>query len=125
MNDDLNPWKDRVPYLTTPPILPETTYTYEFPIKHAGTYWYHSHTGLQEQRGVFGSIVIEPTVPSVKTDIDQVVVLSDWTDENPDEVLRTLKSGSDYYSLKKGSMQSLLRSLGLIPRRLRRMKKKY
>ncbi len=99
--------QDGVPYLTTPPILPETTYTYEFPIKHSGTYWYHSHTGLQEQRGVFGSIVIEPTVPSVKSDIDYVVVLSDWTDENPDEVLRTLKSGSDYYSLKKGSMQSL------------------
>jgi FtsP/CotA-like multicopper oxidase with cupredoxin domain len=99
--------QDGVPYVTTPPILPGTTFTYEFPIKHAGTYWYHSHTGLQEQRGVFGSIVIEPAVPSVKTDIDHVVVFSDWTDENPDEVLRTLKSGSDYYSLKKGSMQSL------------------
>jgi FtsP/CotA-like multicopper oxidase with cupredoxin domain len=99
--------QDGVPYLTTPPIQPETTYTYEFPLKHSGTYWYHSHTGLQEQRGVYGSIVIEPAVPSVKKDIDHVVVFSDWTDENPDEVLRTLKSSNDYYSLKKGSMQSL------------------
>jgi CopA family copper-resistance protein len=100
--------QDGVPYLTTPPILPGTTYTYEFPVKHSGTYWYHSHTGLQEQRGVFGSIVFEPHSTNIKTDLDHVVVISDWTDENPDEVLRTLKSGNDYYSLKKGSMQSLL-----------------
>jgi FtsP/CotA-like multicopper oxidase with cupredoxin domain len=100
--------QDGVPYLTTPPILPGTTYTYEFPIKHSGTYWYHSHTGLQEQRGVFGSIVIEPAAPGIQTDQDHVVVFSDWTDENPDEVLRTLKSGNDYYSLKKGSTQSVL-----------------
>jgi CopA family copper-resistance protein len=99
--------QDGVPYLTTPPILPGTTFTYEFPIKHSGTYWYHSHTGLQEQRGVFGSIVIEPEIPDISTDLDHVVMLSDWTDENPDEVLRTLKSGNDYYSLKKGSMQSI------------------
>jgi FtsP/CotA-like multicopper oxidase with cupredoxin domain len=100
-------FQDGVPYVTTPPIMPNTTFTYEFPIKHSGTYWYHSHTGLQEQRGVFGSIVIEPEMPLVKADIDHVVVISDWTDENPDEVLRTLKSGSEYYSFKKGSVQSL------------------
>lgn len=103
--------QDGVPYLTTPPVLPGTTYTYEFPIKHSGTYWYHSHTGLQEQRGVFGSIVIEPGEPGIKTDLDYVVVLSDWTDEDPDEVLRTLKSGSEYYALKKGSMQSFTGAL--------------
>lgn len=99
--------QDGVPYVTTPPIMPGGTFTYEFPITHSGTYWYHSHTGLQEQRGVFGSIVIEPETLPVKVDIDHVVVLSDWTDEDPDEVLRTLKSGSKYYSLKKGSVQSV------------------
>ncbi len=99
--------QDGVPYVTTPPIKPGMTYTYEFPIIHTGTYWYHSHTGLQEQRGVFGSIVIEPEISDMKTDIDHVVVLSDWTDENPDEILRMLKSGSEYYSLKKGTIQSL------------------
>ncbi len=99
--------QDGVPYVTTPPILSGTTFTYEFPIKHSGTYWYHSHTGLQEQKGVFGSIVIEPAVSRIQTDLDHVVVLSDWTNENPDEILRTLKSGNDYYSLKKGSMQSI------------------
>jgi FtsP/CotA-like multicopper oxidase with cupredoxin domain len=114
--------QDGVPYVTTPPIMPGTTFTYEFPIKHAGTYWYHSHTGLQEQRGVFGSIVIEPKIPSVKADIDHVVVISDWTDENPDEVLRTLKSGSEYYSLKKGSVQSLTGAIktGALPEVLQR-----
>lgn len=101
-------FQDGVPYVTTPPIRPGSTFTYEFPLKHSGTYWYHSHTGLQEQRGVYGSIVIEPDTPDIKTDRELVVVLSDWTDEDPDEVLRTLKSGNDYYSLKKGSVQSLL-----------------
>lgn len=102
--------QDGVPYLTTPPIRPGTTHTYEFPIKQSGTYWYHSHSGLQEQSGVFGSIVIEPR--EKRTDIpepaaDYVVVLSDWTDESPREVLRDLKRGSDYQSIKKGTMQTV------------------
>lgn len=102
---------DGVPYLTTPPIKPGTTYTYEFPIKHSGTYWYHSHTGLQEQLGVYGSIVIEPK--EQRTDIElpdaqEVLVLSDWTDQNPDEVLRDLKRGSEYQSFKKDNMQTVL-----------------
>jgi FtsP/CotA-like multicopper oxidase with cupredoxin domain len=100
--------QDGVPYVTTPPIQPGTTHTFEFPLKHAGTYWYHSHTGLQEQRGVYGSIVIEPKGGEpVKADRDHVVVLSDWTRENPDEVMRTLMRGSDWYALRKGSMQSV------------------
>lgn len=103
--------QDGVPFLTTPPIKPGTTHTFEFPIIHSGTYWYHSHTGLQEQRGVYGSIVIEPKQSRVQTDRDHVIVLSDWIDENPDEVLRTLKRGSEYYALKKGSAQSILGAL--------------
>lgn len=100
--------QDGVPYVTTPPIKAGTTHTFEFPLKHAGTYWYHSHTGLQEQRGVYGSIVIEPKGGEpVRVDRDHVVVLSDWTRENPDEVMRTLMRGSDWYALRKGSMQSV------------------
>lgn len=100
--------QDGVPYVTTPPIEAGTTRTFEFPLKHAGTYWYHSHTGLQEQRGVYGSIVIEPEGGEpVKADRDHVVVLSDWTRENPNEVMRTLMRGSDWYALRKGSMQSV------------------
>jgi CopA family copper-resistance protein len=101
--------QDGVPYVTNPPIEPGETKIFQFPIKQSGTYWFHSHTGLQEQRGVYGSIVITPKEGErVSSDRDEVIVLSDWTNEDPDEVLRTLKSGSDYYSLKKGSMQNLL-----------------
>jgi FtsP/CotA-like multicopper oxidase with cupredoxin domain len=99
--------QDGVPYLTTPPIKPGSTHLFEFPIIHSGTYWYHSHTGLQEQRGVYGSIVIQPEHDPFHAGRDHVVVISDWTDEDPEEVLRTLKSGSEYYAFKKGSVQSL------------------
>lgn len=100
--------QDGVPHVTTPPIQPGTTHTFEFPLIHSGTYWFHSHTGLQEQSGVYGSIVIEPKGGEpVKADRDHVVVLSDWTEEQPGEVMRTLMRGSEWYQLKKGSMQSL------------------
>ncbi len=101
--------QDGVPYVTTPPIQPGTTHTFEFPITHSGTYWYHSHTGLQEQVGVYGSIVIEPKGgEAIKTDRDHVVVLSDWTLESGEEVMRSLTRGTEWYQFKKGSSQSLL-----------------
>ncbi|CAM3063591.1 multicopper oxidase family protein [Rariglobus hedericola] len=106
--------EDGVPYLTTPPILPGQSRTFEFHLKQAGTYWYHSHTGLQEQRGVYGSIVIEPRTGSpARTDLpridrEEVLVLSDWTNENPSEVIRSLLRRSDWYALRKGTAQSLL-----------------
>lgn len=99
---------DGVPYLTTPPIPPGGQQVYEFPLRQSGTYWYHSHTGLQEQRGVYGAIVIEPREVSRSWDREHVVVLSDWTNENPNEVMRTLMRGSEWYALKKGNIQSLL-----------------
>ena len=104
-------FQDGVPYLTTPPIRPGKTFVYKFPIKHSGTYWYHSHTGLQEQRGIYGSIIIEPKKKNVQYDRDLVLVLSDWTDENPNEVLRTLKRGSEWYSIKKKTAVSLLEAV--------------
>ena len=58
------PNMDGVPYISFPPIQPGTTFTYEFPIRQSGTYWYHSHSNLQEQSGVYGSIVIEPHQPT-------------------------------------------------------------
>lgn len=102
------PDMDGVPYISFQPIRPGTTFTYEFPIRQSGTYWYHSHTGLQEQSGVYGGIVIEPRTDAPKSDRDHVVILSDWTDEDPHEVMRTLKRGSEWYVLKKGSGQSIL-----------------
>ena len=102
------PGMDGVPYLSFPPIEPGGTFTYEFPLRQSGTYWYHSHTGMQQQSGVYGAIIIEPLQNDPKSDRDHVVILSDWTDEDPHEVSRTLKRGSDWYALKKGSAQSIL-----------------
>ena len=98
---------DGVPYLTTPPIKPGGSHTFEFELKHPGTYWYHSHTGLQEQRGVYGSIVVENPEDPVKADREHVIVLSDWTNEDPNEVMRTLMRGDEWYAIKKGNAQSL------------------
>ncbi len=100
--------EDGVPIVTTPIITAGKSRTFEFLIHQHGTYWYHSHTGHQEQRGVYGAIVIEPKMPTVRTDHDQVVILGDWTNEHPAEVQRTLLRGSDWYSFRKGTMQSLL-----------------
>lgn len=100
--------QDGVPHLTTPPIAPGTTFTYEFPLRQSGTYWFHSHTGLQEQRGVLGSIVIEPRNGEVyKADREQVLMLTDWSNENPHEILRTLKRGTNWYGIKKNTAQSI------------------
>ena len=103
-------FQDGVPYLTTPPVLPGQSFTYKFPLKQSGTYWYHSHTGFQEQRGLYGAIVIEPQPQEKKYQYDHnlVLVLSDWTDENPNEVMRNLKRASEWYSVKKHSTQSLI-----------------
>ncbi|MHB1688991.1 MAG: multicopper oxidase domain-containing protein [Ignavibacteriaceae bacterium] len=96
--------QDGVPYLTSAPILPHTTHLYKFPIVQHGTYWYHSHTGFQEQRGLYGALILHrkqrDTIPEFP------VVLSDWTDESPEEVIRTLKMANDWYSIEKGSAQS-------------------
>ncbi len=100
--------QDGVPGVTTPAIQPGSTHDFEFKLLHSGTYWYHSHTALQEQSGVYGSIVVEPADGEpVKSDRDHVVVLSDWTLEKPEEVMRSLRRDSDWYELKKGSIQSL------------------
>jgi FtsP/CotA-like multicopper oxidase with cupredoxin domain len=99
--------QDGVPYLTTPPIKPKSSFTYRFKIKHPGTYWYHSHTNLQEQRGLYGALIFHPKMgEKIKTHRDYVVVLSDWTNEKPNNVLANLKKDGDYYALKKKSVQS-------------------
>ena len=99
--------QDGVPFVTMKPIQPGASFTYEYPVIHHGTYWYHSHTGLQEQRGIYGSMVFHPKGGEAeKSDHDLVVVLSDWTDENPNRVMHNLKKSDDYYALKKDTVQS-------------------
>jgi len=102
------PDTDGVPFVTYPPIKPGVTFTYRFTIRQTGTYWYHSHSGLQKQRGVFGSIVILPKEKNHGESRDHVVVLSDWTNKNPMEILRNLRRGSEYFGVEKKTAQSVL-----------------
>ena len=98
----LPPNMDGVPGISYDGIKPGETFTYRFKIKQNGTYWYHSHSGLQEQAGVYGAIVLTPKKKDpVKFDRDHVILLSDWTDENPETVLSNLKKKSDYYNYNK------------------------
>jgi FtsP/CotA-like multicopper oxidase with cupredoxin domain len=99
---------DGVPYLTTPTIRSGESFTYRFKIRQHGTYWYHSHTDVQEQKGLYGAIVIHPKAESIHADRDVVVQLNDWTDENGLDVLKNLKKDGDYYLPKKGTVRSWL-----------------
>jgi len=99
---------DGVPYLSTPPIEAGETLKYEFAIKQNGTYWYHSHTMLQEQSGVYGPIVIQPKEETdLEYDKELVLLLSDWTNEKPRDVMRFLKRGTEWYNIRKGTATPL------------------
>lgn len=106
----LPPEQDGVPYLNTVPIPPGGEHTFEYPVIHPGTFWYHSHSGLDEQLGLYGGIVFEPRHPPPEplADRDYVVVFSDWLDESPSKVLNNLKKDGDFYAIKKGNVQSWL-----------------
>ena len=90
---------DGVPGLSFKGIEPGETFTYRIPLHQSGTYWYHSHSGFQEQTGVYGAIIIRPRDGYAdKFDQDYVVMLSDWSDEDPDAIVSNLKFQSDYYN---------------------------
>ncbi|WP_238067216.1 copper resistance system multicopper oxidase [Pseudomonas shirazica] len=93
---------DGVPGLSFHGIAPDGMYEYRFKVQQNGTYWYHSHSGFQEQVGVYGALVIDAKEPEpFSYDRDYVVMLSDWTDEDPAQVLSKLKKQSDYYNYHK------------------------
>ncbi|MGY2338211.1 copper resistance system multicopper oxidase [Pseudomonas sp. SDO5532_S415] len=93
---------DGVPGLSFKGIEPGGVYVYQFKVRQNGTYWYHSHSGLQEQIGVYGPLVIDAREPEpFQYDRDYVVMLSDWTDEDPVSLMKTLKKQSDYYNYNK------------------------
>src|SRR6266851_3853917 len=90
---------DGIPGLTFRGIKPGETFTYRYPIKQSGTYWYHSHSGMQEQTGHYGPLILEPSGREPYSyDRDYVVMLSDWTDEDPMTIVSNLKQQSDYYN---------------------------
>lgn len=104
---------DGVPGLSFKGIEPGGVFVYQFTLKQHGTYWYHSHSGFQEQQGVYGPLVIDPREPEPFTyQRDYVVMLSDWTDEDPVALMKTLKKQSDYYNLHKPTVSDFVRDVG-------------
>ena len=90
-------------------IPPGETFVYQFKLVQSGTYWYHSHSGFQEQTGLYGSIVVEPAESDpVAYDRDYVVMLSDWSDEDPNDIYSKLKKLSHYYNIKERTHQDLM-----------------
>ena len=104
--------EDGVPFLTQMPVMPGETHVYRFPVKQNGTYWYHSHSGFQEQIGMYGSIVFlkkedDPTFRKGIDDLPSIsITLSEWTNLNPHQVQRMLSTGNDYAAIKKNAVQS-------------------
>ncbi|MBW7933987.1 MAG: copper resistance system multicopper oxidase [Gemmatimonadaceae bacterium] len=103
---------DGVPGLSFPGIRPGQTFEYRFTVRQAGTYWYHSHSGLQEQLGHYGAIVIEPAERSGPSyDREHVLVLSDWTFEDPYRVLARLKKQPDAYNYQRRTVVDFVRDV--------------
>ena len=95
---------DGVSYLTTSPVKAGETHLYKFPLVQHGTYWYHSHTMTQQQSGMYGAFIIHEKQPTpIK---DYTLLLSDWTDDNPEQVQRLLHNATDWYAIRKGSTQN-------------------
>ncbi len=101
---------DGVPGISFGGIAPGETFTYRFQLRQSGTYWYHSHSGHQEQTGMYGAIIVVPRHgETIRADRDYVVHLSDWTDEDPERVFAKLKVQSDYYNYNKPTVGDFLR----------------
>ena len=100
---------DGVPGISFPGIKARSTFVYEFPIRQSGTYWYHSHSGLQEQLGHYGPIVIDPAgADPVAYDREHVIVLSDWTFRHPHELITKLKKEGGYFNRQKQTLLGML-----------------
>jgi len=100
---------DGVPGLSFAGIKPGETFTYRFPLHQAGTYWYHSHSGFQEQIGLYGALIIDPKNGYVDHfDREYVILLSDWADTDPEEIVSTLKFQSDYYNFRQRTVGTFI-----------------
>ena len=103
---------DGVPGLSFGGIHPGASYDYRFAVRQHGTYWYHSHSGFQEQQGVYGPIIIEPKAPEpFQFDREHVIMLTDWTDENPRRVFTHLKQQSNYYNFRQRTLGTFFRDV--------------
>lgn len=105
----LVPWRmDGVAYVTQWPTQPGEYYNYHYPLKQYGTYWYHSHFGLQEQLGMYGAYIIDPPYQRLHYNKDVVILLGDWINANPNQAFRNLKKSGDYYDSKFPLQPSLV-----------------
>jgi CopA family copper-resistance protein len=101
---------DGVPGVSFPGIKPGETFTYRYTLRQSGTYWYHSHSGMQEQTGVFGAYIIDPAgAEPVPYDREYTVVLSDWTFEDPMRIIDKLKKQGDYYNFQRRTVPDFFR----------------
>ncbi|TFL13494.1 copper resistance system multicopper oxidase [Pusillimonas caeni] len=106
---------DGVPGISFAGIAPGETFTYRFKVEQSGTYWYHSHSGMQEATGVYGAIIIDPAqTDPIRADREYVVQLSDWTDEDPMRVLAKLKMQGDYYNYNQPTAVDFFRDASKI-----------
>jgi CopA family copper-resistance protein len=100
---------DGVPGVSFPGIKPNSIFTYEFPLKQAGTYWYHSHSGLQEQVGHYGPLIIDPAGPDpIASDREHVLVLSDWSFLHPHQIFTRLKQEGGFFNRQKRTLADRL-----------------
>ena len=103
---------DGVPGLSFPGIPPGGTFDYRFTPRQRGTYWYHAHSGYQEQQGLYGAVVIEPAAPSpAPYDREHVILLSDWSDESPTRIAARLRQAPGYYNHRQRTHGTLLRDI--------------
>ncbi len=101
---------DGVPGVSFPGIKPGETYNYEFEVKQSGTYWYHSHSGMQEAMGLYGAIVIDPAGPDpVAATREHVILLADWSFLHPHTILRKLKAQGGYFNMQKQTLSGLIK----------------
>lgn len=105
--------QDGVPGMTFAGIKPGETFTYQFKVQQSGTYWYHSHSGMQEAIGMYGPIIIEPAKPEYyEYDREYTVMLSDWHDDDPHRIMGNLKKYPGYYNYNKRTVGDFFRDLG-------------
>ncbi|TAM93719.1 MAG: copper resistance system multicopper oxidase [Rhodanobacteraceae bacterium] len=103
---------DGVPGLSFAGIAPGESFLYQFKLRQSGTYWYHSHSGFQEQNALYGPLVIDPAGPErYPSDRDYVVMLNDWTDEDPERIYAKLKKQSDYYNFAQPTVPDFFRDV--------------
>lgn len=100
---------DGVPGISFPGIKPRETFVYEFPVRQHGTYWYHSHSNMQEAIGLYGPLIIDPAgVDAVAYDREHVLVLSDWSPLHPHEILEKLKKSPGYFNRQRTTLSGLI-----------------